>query len=134
MSGKNKRVYVWPEDTPMGQVRARLQTEEGRAVYTRRKVIVEPVFGGFKHNRGFRRLLLRGRTGASIEWLLMCLGHNLRKWAQGVGLAPALARMLTWLQRTRALLRHGAGFAISGRDRTAREGHAYGLMLARRTG
>ena len=67
VSGSSKRVYVGPEDTPMGRVRARLQTEEGRAVYVRRKVIVEPVFRGSKHNQGFRRLLLRGRTGASIE-------------------------------------------------------------------
>ena len=134
VSGNSKSVRVWPEDTPMGQVRARLQTEDGRAVYMRRKVIVEPVFGGFKHNRGFRRLLLRGRTGASIEWLLMCLGHNLRKWAQGVGLTPPLARMFAWLPRARALLRHGAGLAISGRDRSAREGHAYGLTPGRCAG
>jgi len=103
----------------MGRVRARLQTEEGRAVYVRRKVIVEPVFGGFKHSQSFRRLLLRGQTGASIEWLLMCLGHNLRKWAQGVGLAPPLARMLAWLHRAQALLRQGAGLAISGRSSIA---------------
>jgi transposase len=104
VSGTHKKVCVWPPDSPVGRVRARLQTEAGQTVYARRKVIVEPVFGGFKHNRGFRRLLLRGRTGASIEWTLLCLGHNLRKWAQGVGLTPPLARALSWLRRVHSLL------------------------------
>jgi len=134
MSGKNKRVYVWPEESPMGRVRARLQTEEGRAVYVRRKVIVEPVFGGFKHNQGFRRLLLRGQTGASIEWLLMCLGHNLRKWARGVGLTPPLARLLAWLHRLQALLRQGAGRTRGGRNNSAGGRCAHGLTPGRCTG
>jgi transposase len=85
VTGKHKKVYVWPADSPVGRVRARLQTEAGQTVYARRKAIVEPVFGGFKHNRGFRRLLLRGRSGARIEWTLVCLAHNLRKWAQAAG-------------------------------------------------
>jgi transposase len=88
VTGKHKKVYVWPKDSPVGRVRKRLQTEAGQTVYARRKAIVEPVFGGFKHNRGLRRLLLRGRSGARIEWTLMCLAHNLRKWAQAAGLSP----------------------------------------------
>jgi transposase len=93
VSGASKRVYVWPEDSPVGRVRARLQSAEGQAIYARRKAIIEPVFGHLKHNRGMRRLLLRGRSGASIEWTLVCIAHNLRKWAQAVGLAwrPDLA-------------------------------------------
>ncbi len=112
----------------------RLCQEAGRAVYARRKVIMEPVFGRLKHNWGFRRLLLRGRTGASIEWLLLCLGHNLRKWAQGVGLTSPLARALASLRRARSRLRYGAGLAYVGRHGRARRGHTPGSILARCVG
>ena len=37
-----------------------LRTPAGQALYTRRKVIVEPVLGQIKEARGFRRFLLRG--------------------------------------------------------------------------
>jgi hypothetical protein len=39
---------------------AKVRTPEGKALYARRKVIVEPVFGQIKEARGFRRFLLRG--------------------------------------------------------------------------
>lgn len=37
----------------------KLATERGRALYARRKAIVEPPFGHIKANRGFRQFLLR---------------------------------------------------------------------------
>lgn len=57
----------------------RLQTKKGRAVYARRKAVVEPVFGQIKQVRGFRQLLLRGLQKARGEWALICLTHNLLK-------------------------------------------------------
>jgi hypothetical protein len=51
----------------------------GRALYARRKVIVEPVFGQIKEARGFRRFLLRGLDNIRGEWRLVCLTHNLLK-------------------------------------------------------
>jgi transposase len=63
---------------------AKLRTPEGRALYARRKVIVEPVFGQIKGARGFRRFSMRGREKARGEWRLMCLTHNLLKiWRYG---------------------------------------------------
>ena len=41
-------------------MRQKLRTPAGRAIYARRKAIVEPVFGQIKDARGFRRFLLRG--------------------------------------------------------------------------
>src|SRR3954453_14955308 len=46
--------------TAKERMRAKLDTEPGRALYARRKTIVEPVFGQIKEARGFRRFLLRG--------------------------------------------------------------------------
>jgi transposase len=70
--------------TPQEKMRAKLGTESGRALYARRKTIVEPVFGQIKETRGFRRFLLRGLTKIGGEWRLVCLTHNLLKiWRYG---------------------------------------------------
>jgi len=58
---------------------AKLQTDEGRAHYARRKAIVEPVFGQIKECRGFRRFLLRGLPKVIGEWSLVIATHNLLK-------------------------------------------------------
>jgi transposase len=70
--------------TAQERMRAKLKTESGRAVYARRKTIVEPVFGQIKEARGFRRFLLRGLAKIRGEWRLVCLTHNLLKiWRYG---------------------------------------------------
>jgi len=67
------------EATVQEKMAAKLRTPEGRALYARRKVIVEPVFGQIKGARGFRRFLLRGLEKIRGEWRLLCLTHNLLK-------------------------------------------------------
>ena len=57
----------------------KLRTLRGRATYSKRKQIVEPVFGQMKECRGLRRFLMRGLEKVSGEWDLMCLTHNLLK-------------------------------------------------------
>lgn len=65
--------------TAQEKMRAKLQTEHGRAVYGLRKGVVEPVFGQIKGARGFRRFSLRGLAKVRAEWRLVCLTHNLLK-------------------------------------------------------
>jgi transposase len=65
------------------QMRAKLATPSARAVYARRKQIVEPVFGQIKEARGFRRFSFRGRARVAAEWTLICLTHNLLKLFRG---------------------------------------------------
>ena len=60
-------------------MRQKLLTAEGRAIYSRRKVIVEPVFGQIEQGRGFRRFSQRGQQKVRREWALICLTHNLLK-------------------------------------------------------
>ena len=62
-----------------GKMGRKLRTKAGRAVYAKRKGIVEPVFGQCKEGRGFRRFLLRGLQKVRGEWSLICVGHNLLK-------------------------------------------------------
>ena len=61
------------------QMRQKLKTAAGQAVYKWRKAIVEPVFGQTKEARGFRRFSFRGLTKVAAEWDLIALTHNLLK-------------------------------------------------------
>jgi transposase len=60
-------------------MREKLSSPAGHAVYRRRKMIVEPVFGQIKEIRGFRRFSFRGAPKVAAEWGLICLTHNLLK-------------------------------------------------------
>ena len=60
-------------------MREKLRQDVGKAIYSRRKVIVEPVFGQIEQARGFRRFSQRGRRKVRREWALICLTHNLLK-------------------------------------------------------
>ncbi len=73
--------------TATERMAAKVRSPAGQALYSRRKVIVEPVFGQIKEARGFRRFLLRGLDKVRGEWRLVCLGHNLLKlWRYGSAL------------------------------------------------
>ena len=69
---------VSDDGTHKSQMKIKLAIEAGKAIYARRKVIVEPVFGQIK-NRGFRHFLLRGIEKVRGEWSLIALSHNLLK-------------------------------------------------------
>ena len=60
-------------------MRETLQTDYGRGLYRRRKVMVEPVFAQTKHNRRINQFLRRGRSAARSEWRLITATHNLLK-------------------------------------------------------
>ncbi len=65
----------------------RNRTKKGRREYSRRKVIIEPVFGQIKSGLGFRNFLLRGLEKMKGEWNLVCLVHNLLKLFRSGALA-----------------------------------------------
>lgn len=70
------------------ELRKRLDTDEGRALYRKRQRIIEPIFGQTKLNRGIDRFLCRGLGACRAEWSLITATHNLLKaWRHG--LAPA---------------------------------------------
>lgn len=70
------------------KLREKVQTERGRAIYRKRKAIIEPIFGRWQHNWGVRRLRLRGLNGFSVELHLLAIAHNLTKL---IRLEPRLA-------------------------------------------
>jgi transposase len=71
------------------RMRRTLTTQRGHALYARRKVLTEPVFGLLKRARGFRQFLLRGLVKVRGEWALMCTGHNLLTLFRSGRWAPA---------------------------------------------
>jgi hypothetical protein len=66
-----------------------LEDDEKSAIYARRKVEVESVFGHIKGNRSFRRFSLRGLDKVHTEFGIVALAHNLLKVA-GIRLATFL--------------------------------------------
>jgi hypothetical protein len=67
------------ELTERQKMASRLATEEGKALYKRRKAIVEAVFGQIKEARHFRGFSFRGLKNVQAEWDFVCLTHNLLK-------------------------------------------------------
>jgi transposase len=60
-------------------MQVKLHTPAGRAIYARRKVLTEPVFGQIKSAMGFRRFSLRGLLKVPSEWAIVATCHNLLK-------------------------------------------------------
>lgn len=58
-----------------------LEWEEKAALYARRKVEAESVFGHIKGNRSFRRFSLRGLDKVHVEFGIVALAHNILKVA-----------------------------------------------------
>ena len=63
------------------QAYQRLKTDQGIFYRKKRPVDVEPVFGNIKCNKNFKRFLLKGIEKTEIEWGLLCIAHNLKKFA-----------------------------------------------------
>jgi transposase len=66
-------------------MRLKLASATGKALYAKRKVIVEPVFGQIKQAMGFRRFSLRGLEKVSDEWGIVSLCHNVLKLFRRIG-------------------------------------------------
>jgi hypothetical protein len=60
-------------------MKARIDSEEGKAIYGQRMSVVEPVFGNITTNKRLRRFSLRGRQKVQGQWYLFCLVHNIEK-------------------------------------------------------
>ncbi len=74
-----------PNPNPVQSMQHRMQTQEGKALYAKRKSTVEPVFGIIKHVQGFRQFLLRGLDSVQGEWTLVCIGWNLKRMHALIG-------------------------------------------------
>ena len=65
------------------RMRRKLRDPVGRAIFGRRKAIVEAVNGVLKEQRDMRRFRMRGLQKVAIEWALATTAYNLtRMWRQ----------------------------------------------------
>ena len=68
----------------------KLRTKKGRAMYAKRKGMIEPIFGQLKQVLGFRQFSMRGLASMRGEWRLMATVHNLLKlWRNDQGVEMA---------------------------------------------
>ncbi len=75
----SRRVSVSCNERARHRMREKLIRPGCKILYGLRSQIIEPVFGQIKHDRGFRKFLLRGLNGATAEMSLVFLVHNLLK-------------------------------------------------------
>jgi transposase len=66
------------------RMRQKLATKEGRAIYAKRKCMVEPAIGQLKIVNRLVQFLLRGVLGAKLEFKWGAIAHNLMKLVRKV--------------------------------------------------
>jgi hypothetical protein len=62
-------------------MKAKIDSDTGRKMITRRFATVEPVFGNLRGNKRLHRFTLRGKTKVDGQWKLFCMMHNIEKLA-----------------------------------------------------
>jgi transposase len=60
-------------------MKAKLETDDAKTLYAKRKQTVEPAFGIIKSAMGFVRFRLRGLHNVATEWALIALAYNCRR-------------------------------------------------------
>lgn len=61
------------------QMKARIDTLEGRQIYARRLAIVEPVFANLRIQKRLDHFTLRTKAKVDVQWKLFALVHNIGK-------------------------------------------------------
>jgi len=89
---QNKRgrtIEISPFREEVERQRKKQQNDVNQETLSKRKAIVEPVFGIIKHNWGFRRWTVRGINNIKTQWNLICTAYNLDKiyrcWSKALG-------------------------------------------------
>lgn len=84
---KGRTIELTPYDGAFRRQREKQKEEHNQALFKKRMVIAEPVFGQIKHCFGFRRWTVAGLEGVKTQWSLVATAFNLRKlhnhWLKG---------------------------------------------------
>jgi IS5 family transposase len=90
-----RALWIGSADVLLRRHRAWMETDEARALYARRKTMIEPVFGILKEQMAGRRFLLRGLANVRAEFALLAVAFNLRTlwrgWSAGFRATPLVA-------------------------------------------
>jgi transposase len=61
------------------EMKSKIDTAEGRDIYSHRMGIIEPVFGNIRNAKQLNRFTLRTKNKVNIQWMLFCIIHNIEK-------------------------------------------------------
>ena len=61
------------------KMQQKIDTEEGKKIYSKRLGIIEPVFANIRSQKRLDRFTYRGKVKVNIQWLLYCMVHNIEK-------------------------------------------------------
>lgn len=78
----SRQVHVFYGKRPgsvTDEMKNKIDTVEGRRIYSKRLGIVEPVFGNIRSSKKMDRFTLRTKLKVNIQWMLYCLVHNIEK-------------------------------------------------------
>jgi len=64
---------------PIDEMKAKIDTEQGKRIYARRLGIVEPVFANICVQKRMHRFTLRTKWKVDVQWRLFALVHNIGK-------------------------------------------------------
>ena len=61
------------------KMKEKIDTAEGKAIYSKRFVTIEPVFANIRSQKRLDRFTCRGKLKVNIQWMLYCMVHNIEK-------------------------------------------------------
>ncbi|WP_076460499.1 IS1182 family transposase [Limosilactobacillus caccae] len=100
-SGRLRYIQVNPTwNYFKAQVKETLSSDEGQAIYRRRKFDVEPVFGRMKRDFGVRRTHLRGQQTVENDIGLVLMAMNLTKLGKMITNYPAILKKQVKIRTT----------------------------------
>ena len=67
------------QPNPIDEMKAKIDTEQGKRIYARRLGIVEPVFANICVQKHMNRFTLRSKSKVDVQWRLFALVHNIGK-------------------------------------------------------
>jgi len=67
------------QPNPIDEMKAKIDTEQGKRIYARRLGIVEPVFANICGQKHMNRFMLRSKLKVDVQWRLFALVHNVGK-------------------------------------------------------
>jgi hypothetical protein len=63
----------------LDMMKEKVDSVEGRRIYSRQMWTIEPVFGNVTSNKRQNKLSLRGEQKCTAQWIMFCLVHNIEK-------------------------------------------------------
>jgi hypothetical protein len=68
-----------PEPNVLDEMKAKIDSPQGKKIYARRLAIVEPVFSNICVHKHMNRFTLRSKSKVDVQWILFAVVHNIGK-------------------------------------------------------